>query len=281
MPRNAQSLASFRNPQILPICQRFKHTAVSLRVMQAESHWVLKDFLTIVTLFGVFYNMQEGRDGNPLIRKAISTIESRYDQLNTWMAQSSEAEIVARLWVITRWMCIAGIVLVMCGAKIYPHPTHLLRSSVYVVGGLLFVFYICNQQLADDRRLDWTPFKWGVLAALILLVLSAFFQFADIQIARAVPSSLAHTPLNLPFRFESAYLPLISGAICAAALTTIGLVLVAAQALPSLFGRLALRLTLRSMKGLATFIAWLDPKRKFAWFMFLVCALLQLVSNHL
>lgn len=161
------------------------------------------------------------------------------------------------------------------------HPTLVYRSFAYAVGGSLFVFHICNQHLAGTRHFDWRPLKWGALAALLLLVASAFFQFSDTQIARVVSTSLDQTPLSLPFRLEKAYLPLIIGGMCAVALATSGLIFVVAQALPSLLGRLALRLTLRSMKGLATFIAWLDPQRKFAWFMFFVCSGMQLMSNHL
>ncbi|VVE57726.1 hypothetical protein [Pandoraea anhela] len=249
--------------------------------MQAESHWFVKDLLTVITLLGVFYNMQEGRDSNPIIHKAISVIENRYDRLNTWMIQSSESQIVAGLWVVTKWVCITCMVLLMAGAKIYPHPTQVYRSLAYAVVGSLFIFSVCNRHLAGDRHFDWRPLKWGVLAALLLLVTSAFFQFSDTAIARTVSTSLEQTPLNWPFWLEKAYLPLIIGGTGAVALVTIGLTFVVAQALPSLLGRLALRLTLRSMKGLATLIAWLDPQRKFAWFMFFVCAGMQLISNHL
>lgn len=248
--------------------------------MQTESHWFIKDFLTIVTLLGVFYNMQEGRDGNPIIRKAISVIESQYDRLNTWMIHSSEAQIVARLGGVTRWMCITGIVLLMAGAKIYPHPTQIYRFLAYAVVGSLFVFSICNRHLAGARDFDWRPLKWGALAALFLLIASAFFQFSDTQVAHVALTSLDQIPL-LPFWLEKAYLPLAIGGMGAVALATTGLIFVLAQALPSILGRLVLRLTLRSMKALAASVAWLDPQRKFAWFMFFVCAGMQLISNHL
>lgn len=248
--------------------------------MQAQSHWFIKDFLTIITLLGVFYNMQEGRDGNPVIRKAILVIESQYDRLNTWVIQSSEAQIVSRLWVVTRWICITGIVVMMVGAKIYPHPTNVFRFFTYAIGGLLFVFYICNQHLTGDRYFDWRPLRWGALAAMLLLVAASFFQFSGTQVAHVALTSLDQMPL-LPIWFAKGYRPLIIGGVCAAALATTGLIFVLAQALPSILGRLVLRLTLRTMKALAASVAWLDPKRKFAWFMFFVCSGMQLISNHL
>ncbi|AME23761.2 hypothetical protein AXG89_07755 [Burkholderia sp. PAMC 26561] len=93
-------------------------------------------------------------------------------------------------------------------------------------------------------------------------------------------TSLDQIPL-LPFWLEKANLPLAIGGMGAVALATTGLIFVLAQASPSILGRLVLRLTLRSMKALAASVAWLDPQRKFAWFMFFVCAGMQLISNHL
>lgn len=259
----------------------FNHSVFDLPTMQTESHWFIKDFLTIITLLGVFYNMHEGRDGNPVIRKAILVIESHYDRLNTWMSQPSELQVVTKLGVVTKRICLTAMVLMLVGAKIYPHPTHVFRLLLYIFGSSLFAFHICNQYLTGERHFDWRPLKWGGLAALLSIAVSAFFQFSDSQIARAVSSSLDQIPLTMPFWPEKRYLPLIIGGICAAALATTGLFFVVARALPSLLGHLALRLTLRLTKGLATFIAWLDPQRKFAWFMFFVCSGMQLISNHL
>ncbi|MEX3764886.1 hypothetical protein [Paraburkholderia phenoliruptrix] len=249
--------------------------------MQSESHWFLKDLLTVFTLLGVFYSTQEGRDGNPTIRRAMSVVENRYTRLNTWMKEASEAQVVAWLWVVTRRILIGGIILMIVAAKAYPHPTHAYRTFAYVLFAFIFVFTICNKVLSGDRYLDWRPVKWGALAALFFLAASAFIQFSDTEAARAASTSLNQIPFTVRFGLESNYLPLTVGGISALMVAALGLIVAVGQALPFLVGRLVIGLTLRSMKGLATFIAWLDPQRTFAWFMFLACSVIQIISNHL
>jgi hypothetical protein len=259
-----------------------KNTYQRKKNMQNSPHWILKDFLTFVILVGIFYNMQEGRDGNPLIRKVLVGIENWYEKLNTrWMTATEEERF---LWLreISRRCALASFAIAMAVAMVDRHFKVLgVHSLGYFFLGSILLFGFSNEYLMKERYVNWGLVRWGSLIVLAPLVAGVIVQLAGLSLPGNIAYAVTHIFRDVPASFTEEFVPIILGGALTAIFFLFGLICMVSVLAPRFAGVAVLRFILWLTARWARFIAWLDPKRNFAWFMFWICFFAQMMCNHL